>query len=142
MCRQSTEEDTSPIRDAREALLACIEQLTVYVPNDLLASLTLVMLDTIGFDDANATRLVRQLKTEERVKHMILMLPREAASIGSLQGHFRVSPFIQRFVLAHTTPHSNCAGGRAPKLSAIIFKCVFEARGFADSDNTACSCQS
>lgn len=116
---QSSDQDFSLVQQAREALMACTQQLTIFVPNELLGRLILVFQDTIGFDDLDPSRYIRQMKLEEQLQHMVLLLPRAAGTMASLQAHMERSPFIQRLVLSRTT--RTAAPGPPPKLSAVIF---------------------
>lgn len=117
---QSSTTNPTPIQQAREALLMCIQQITIFAPNELMARLKLVFLDTIGFDDKDPTRCVRQTKLEERLQHMLLLLPRDSSSMQGVTTHLQRSPFIQRLVIAHRDP-SSPAAGPPPKLYAVVF---------------------
>lgn len=107
------------VDDTRQTLLACMQQVTVFLPSQLLAPLHLVFLDSVGFDDANPTRLIRQRKLEEEVQSMVLLLPRDLSTMGPVIRHLESSPFTQRFVQAHTSAHP--PAGPKPKLAIMVY---------------------
>ena len=105
---------------AREALSCCLQHLTVYLPNDLLDILQLTLMDSVGFDDANPVRALRQHMLEKTADHMVLLLDRGLESSESVARHLKESSFIEGYVLDHTS--DDPPDRPLPKLSVIIFR--------------------
>lgn len=82
-------------------MISCLKQVTAFLPHEAYSMLQLVIIDSIGFDDGDPARMNRQMKMEKSLESMVLLLPRELASMKPVMDHLNKSPFVHSFMLDH-----------------------------------------
>ncbi|PNW78021.1 hypothetical protein CHLRE_10g461300v5 [Chlamydomonas reinhardtii] len=117
----SLEAEHSPeqLREAREVFLLCLQRLQIFAPSELLNTLNLVIVDSIGFDDGNARRHVLQRLLEENSDNVILMLERELGTMEPVLRHLANSPFMRKWVMARLDPDP---GQARPNLTVMYYR--------------------